>query len=118
MCRGGQYASFEELEADLRKLIKKFFEYQRLDEKPAKGERKLADELAILIGDMIDEYIESHKDEETKLLDLYKIALFEIAYTESGYNFDIQIGLAKSFDRLGLCTSYSEAYTNLGLKGV
>ena len=41
-----------------------------------------------------------------------------MSYVASGYNFDVQLGLAKSYDRVGLPTSFSETYTNLDIKGV
>ena len=36
----------------------------KLDDKPEKGERKLADEQALLIADIIDNYIDHEEEKE------------------------------------------------------
>ena len=41
-----------------------------------------------------------------------------MAYETSCYNFDIQLALLRSFDRLGWSASFSESFENLGIKGV
>ena len=87
--RPNVYQSREELDCELKILTQQYFEYQKFDEKPEKGERKIADEMVILIGDIVDQYIESHPLENTKLIDLYKISLLEISYNASGFNFDV-----------------------------
>ena len=39
-----------------------YLEFVKLDDKPEKGERKVADEQALLIGDIIDNYIENEEE--------------------------------------------------------
>jgi hypothetical protein len=56
----------------------------QLDEKPEKGERKMADEMALLIAEIIEEWLAGDKE-----MMLYKVALMEIAFEYSNYNFDI-----------------------------
>ena len=92
-----------------------YFEFVQLDEKPEKGERKMADEQVLLIAEMIESYLSK---ESSKDLQLYKICLLEIAYEYSNYNFDIQLQLIKTFDSMGLSASFSEAYEQLNIKGV
>ena len=55
-----------------------------LDGKPEKGERKLADDLVILI----DELMEVQPLDDAKSL-MYRIGLMEYAMERSPYNFDI-----------------------------
>ena len=121
----GETRTFNELKEDLMGSSKMYFEFIKLDDKPEKGERKMADEMALLIGDMIDDCIEQEEEkegeesqEEKRYLDLFKICLLENAYETSCYNFDIQISLLKSFDRLGWTASFSESFSNLEIKGV
>jgi len=98
----------------------------KLDDKPEKGERKLADEQVLLIADIIDNYIDNEEEEKEgeqdidgkRKLDFFKVCLLEMAYETSCYNFDIQLALLKSFDRLGWSASFSESFENLGIKGV
>ena len=58
--------------------------YLELDGKPEKGERKLADDLVILI----DELQETHGIENHKLV-IQRVGLMEYALERSPYNFDI-----------------------------
>lgn len=81
----------------------------------------MADEQVLLIADIVEAYIQGAGKEFKEYamhLDLFKVCLMEIAYEFSNYNFDIQLQILKSFDRLGLSASYSEAYESLGIKGV
>jgi hypothetical protein len=81
----------------------------------------MADEQALLIADIIESFItgEGQNFTEYRLhFDLFKVCLLEIAYEMSNYNFDIQLQILKSIDRLGLSASYSESYESLGIKGV
>ena len=61
-----------------------------------------------MIADIIDDFITNKQGEETtesvndkKKLEIFKIGFLEQAYELSCYNFDVQISLTKSFDRLG-----------------
>ena len=106
-------------------LIDAYFELCKLDEKPEKGERKMADEMVLLVATIIDNYVgdltkqaNNETLKERINLDLFKVSLLELAYESSGYNFDMQLSLMRSFDRLGACSSFSESYNDLGIKGV
>ena len=92
--------------------------YIGLDEKPEKGERKLADEQALLIADIIDQFTGEATEEQLLHLQLFKISLLEFSYVLSKYNFDSALGLLRSFDKLGLSTSFAESYDPLDIKGV
>jgi hypothetical protein len=55
-----------------------------LDSKPEKGERKLADDLVILIDELMEiEPLDNHKAV------IYRVGLMEYALERSPYNFDI-----------------------------
>ena len=106
-------------------LTDQYFELATLDEKPAKGERKMADEMVLLVATIIENYIgdlakQANKDtlDERVKLDVFKICLLELAYESSGYNFDMQLSLMRSFERLGASSSFNESYSELGIKGV
>lgn len=102
-------------------LLEKYHAYLKIDEKPEKGDRKMADEMVLLIADVLDNYLDKpdNVDPSEKLkLHLFKACLLELAYEHSNYNFDIQISLMKTYDYLGLSVSYAEALENLGIKGV
>ena len=107
MFRNKQFDTIEDLMAKVDSLTTQYFEFVQLDEKPEKGERKMADEQVLLIAEMIESYLSK---ESSKDLQLYKICLLEIAYEYSNYNFDIQLQLIKTFDSMGLSASFSEGY--------
>ena len=117
--RDSQYQS-DELIADLKAHMESYYEYVTVDDKPEKGERKMADEQALLIADIIDGYLRDKNpdSQESKNLELFKICLLEQNYEQSNYNFDVQLSLLKTFDKYGLSTSFSEAYDTLDIKGV
>ena len=46
------------------------------------------------------------------------MSLLEFSYVLSQYNFDSALSLIRSFDQLGLSTSFAEAYDPLEIKGV
>ena len=71
------------------------------DGKPEKGERKLADDLVILINELLD----SNSTNVDSLV-LYRIGLMEFALEKSPYNFDIQLQLLKLYDSLGISPSF------------
>ena len=80
----------------------------------------MADEQVVLIADIIDDFITSPSctEDDGKKLELFKVSLLELSYEGSCYNFDVQLSLVKSFDRLGWSTSFSESFETLGIKGV
>ena len=61
--------------------------YVELDGKPEKGERKMADDLVILINEVLEPLFLSQIDS----LVAYRIGLLEFALEKSPYNFDIQV---------------------------
>ena len=75
------------------------------DGKPEKGERKMADDLVVLIYE---------RDQSM----LYRIGLMEFAVGRSPYNFDLQLGLGSIYHQLGLGSSFSQVIKALGMKGV
>lgn len=50
-------ATFEELQATVSVLVKQYHNFFTVDERPEKGERKIVDEQALLISDIIDSYL-------------------------------------------------------------
>lgn len=85
----------------------------------------MADEQALVVAEIIENHIQtllnSQSNEPSKealLLDIFKVCFLELVYEQSSYNFDIQLLILKSFDRLGFSASFSEVYDTLGLKGV
>lgn len=69
---------FGEMNADkmgwVKKMLEKFYELSGLDSKPEKGERKMADELALLISHLIELQL---KQEYSKELMVFKMLLLE-----------------------------------------
>ena len=64
----------------------------KIDEKPEKGDRKMADEMVLLIADVLDSYLgrtDGVDKAERLKLHLFKACLLELAYEHSNYNFDI-----------------------------
>ena len=59
--------------------------FVELDGKPEKGERKLADDLVILINEVLEPLFKSEIDS----IVAYRIGLMEYALEKSPYNFDI-----------------------------
>lgn len=112
--------TFDELIAALKELVKQFHSGLAADEKPEKGERKLVDEQALLISDVVDQWLVGKplNADETKQLQLFKICLLEYNYEKSCYNFDVQLSLLKTFDTYGLSPSFIEAYDTMDIKGV
>jgi len=58
-----------------------------LDSKPEKGERKLADDLVILINECLEKRFNGVIDSTV----IFRIGLMEYAFDRSPYNFDIQL---------------------------
>ena len=67
-----------------------------IDGKPEKGERKIADDIVILINEMVEE--ETRQSSDRELWTIYRIGLLEYSLEKSPYNFDIQLALAKIYD--------------------
>lgn len=56
-----------------------------LDSKPEKGERKIADDIVIIINEILDPLFKNEVDAFV----LYRMGLLEYAMERSPYNFDI-----------------------------
>jgi len=71
-----------------------------LDGKPEKGERKIADDLVLLINEVIEEQenMGVPKVEAMTSKQLFRIGLLEAALEKSPYNFDISVALLKIYD--------------------
>jgi len=110
--------SYEEDQEELaKKLQALYFELAALDNKPEKGERKIADDVVLLINELYEKKNSAGSDEVTPSL-LYRMSLLEHALDQSPYNFDIQMALVKIYDHYGLSISFQSAHANLNLKGV
>jgi hypothetical protein len=62
MFRSKEFANIEDLMSKVAVLTSQYFEFVELDEKPEKGERKMADEQVILIAEMIEAFGGDSKD--------------------------------------------------------
>lgn len=85
-------------------MHKDYFEMVNLDGKPEKGERKLSDDLVLVINELL-EPLELSKSDSTYL---YRIGLLQHALDLSPYNFDIALALLRIYDRKGLSTSFNQ----------
>ena len=74
----------------IRELEEMYLKYSKLDGKPEKGERKMADDFVLIINEALDEEAdkESRIDGHTSKNDLYRIGLLEFALNLSPDNFD------------------------------
>ena len=98
----------------ITELHEEYFRVIEADGKPEKGERKIADELVLLINEILEERALPQADEWT----LYRIGVLEFALEKSPYNFDIQLSLVKIYDSHGWSTSFNHHFNGLGLKAV
>lgn len=69
----------------VRTLHSDYLAFSELDGKPEKGERKIADDIVLLINDLLLPYYYNKVD----YLVLYRMGLLEYALELSPYNFDI-----------------------------
>lgn len=106
-------SNFPKLSIDIKELQELYFSAVDLDSKPEKGERKLADDFIILINESFGDLESLSESQQVQL-----ISLNEYALRLSPYNFDIQMFQANLFDSLGMSVSFSQALTELNLKGV
>lgn len=53
--------SIEELIKIVGPLLEKYQRYLKIDEKPEKGDRKMADEMVMLIADVLDSYLDKQE---------------------------------------------------------
>ena len=101
----------------IRELHEEYFRVIEVDGKPEKGERKIADELVLLINEILEEISAGSSSQADEWV-LYRIGVLEFALDKSPYNFDIQLGLAKIYDSQGWSTSFNHHFNGLGLKAV
>ncbi len=87
---------------DVKEMHKEYLKILEMDGKPEKGERKLADDLVILINEVMEQFFKSEIDS----IVAYRIGIMEYALEKSPYNFDIQVQLVKLYDQLGLSPSF------------
>ena len=83
-------------------MHKDYIRIIELDGKPEKGERKLADDLVILINEVLESKFKGEINSTT----LYRIGILELALEKSPYNFDIQLQLVKIYDMIGASPSF------------
>ena len=97
-------------------------EFSKLDGKPEKGERKIADDFVLLLDEVLQEASAAAKltfeQPVISSIDVLRIGILEYALSLSPYNFDIQLALATIYDSHGLSVQYKQAIENLGLKGI
>ncbi len=79
---------------DVKEMHKEYLKILEMDGKPEKGERKLADDLVILINEVMEQFFKSEIDS----IVAYRIGIMEYALEKSPYNFDIQVQLVKLYD--------------------
>ena len=77
--------------AAIKELESLYIKYSKLDGKPEKGERKMADDYVLIIDEVLAEEAdkESRTDGHLSTTDLYRIGLLEYAMSLSPDNFDI-----------------------------
>jgi N-acetyltransferase B complex (NatB) non catalytic subunit len=94
---GFENAQSGNLKKVIRDLHEEYFTVIEVDGKPEKGERKIADELVLLINEILEETSAGSSSQADEWV-LYRIGVLEFALERSPYNFDIQLGLAKIYD--------------------
>ena len=101
-------------------LLGHYLRFSKLDGKPEKGERKIADDFLLILDEVLAEAAatENRQDASTSQLDLFRVGLLEHALSLSPYNFDIQMALVKLYDSQGQCIQFKSALDGLGIKGV
>lgn len=71
-------------------LLNMYLTYAKLDGKPEKGERKIADDFLLILDEVLAEHVLKSQDkEETSKIDIFRIGMLEHALSASPYNFDI-----------------------------
>ena len=68
-----------------------YLEFRKLDGKPEKGERKIADDFVLLFDEIMQDEAdaEARDDGHISEVDLFRIGVLEFALQQSPYNFDI-----------------------------
>lgn len=114
MCLCKNNRSFAEM------LLKQYMEFRKLDGKPEKGERKIADDFILLFDEVLKEEVQKEARDVGYVseVDLLRIGVLEYALKQSPYNFDIQMALVQVYDSNGLCVQFREALDGIGIKGV
>lgn len=102
---GSDYLKFAKV------LTENYFAAVALDNKPEKGERKMADEFLVLLN----EHLEGTGSPGNLL---FLTTLNQHALSLSPYNFDLTVAQAKLFTRLGMSLSFQDALAEMNLKSV
>lgn len=68
-----------------------YLEYAKLDGKPEKGERKIADDFVLILSEVIEDAVakENRNEPACSQLDIFRMGILEYALSASPYNFDI-----------------------------
>ena len=74
-----------------RNLLQLYLEFSKLDSKPEKGERKIADDFILLFDEVLKEVADAEDRSVAQIssTDLFRIGVLEFALSLSPYNFDI-----------------------------
>jgi len=74
-----------------RHLLQLYLEFSKLDSKPEKGERKIADDFILLFDEVLKEVADAEDRSVAQIssTDLFRIGVLEYALSLSPYNFDI-----------------------------
>ena len=106
--------------SEIKRLLGLYLKYSKLDGKPEKGERKMADDFVLLINEALEDLNDEadRKKGQISEQDLFRIGLLEYALSLSPDNFDIQMSLLKIYDSLGISLLFKQAHESLNMKGV
>jgi len=72
-------------------LLGMYLEFSKLDGKPEKGERKIADDFVLILDEVLQEVAsaEGRTEATVSQVDLFRMGVLEHALSLSPYNFDI-----------------------------
>ena len=73
-------------------LLGQYLEFSKLDGKPEKGERKIADDFVLLLEEVLQEASANEKSNtssKVNQIDVFRVGVLEYALSLSPYNFDI-----------------------------
>ena len=77
--------------SDAEQLLKLYIEFAKLDGKPEKGERKIADDFILIYDELLQEIVDEEPRDQASIsqVDIMRIGVLEYALNQSPYNFDI-----------------------------
>ena len=91
----GFYSESTDIKEIVKELTDAYFRMKDLDGKPEKGERKIADDIVLILNEILSEFTTSSDLDHWAL---YRLSLLEFALERSPYNFDISMALLKLYD--------------------